>query len=697
MLYLISMRSLLVFFLFLSIYTPKIYAAETHPLRPFPGNPVETTDTSFLTPYCASRPTAVQPNTFDKRNDYITLTVNGELTSDFSEFITPLLSITNPEKPDYDLNYEQKAKRYLADYLEGRAYYEPEAEIQNPSFDQQREIFSRIGVIRKLTPQTYQDKLKRILIKRGRGDYQSFDELKELYGFKPSSLKVNPKTPIQWLTLNDFYDHWAPLPEEFTTWEEYQRAYDNWANCNQDRTNCSLWYTLWPYVPLFTREDSVGQITPFDEPGQTSNPQTVTNVYHPHLARTYEAVSALSNMLSPWEESPIIKDPELSSQWITPAPWNQDPYWIDSGQNLPPDSGTVCDPQNTLVLSSGDLALDSSINTTVAKELTIKNPRYDPNCAVWVDIPYLPEHGGGYWDDSNCYFTIDVRFSPTSLKTRTPFLAEITDRLTTGKYALFNIFRSSEEVINQPPENLPGVGLEEEQSPNYSFSNGSAEAGNKNPGTLAKYYYKYLGYVHCQKEKLLARLSPADTYIPFATECEVKPETEMNNKNLSTNMNCRQNLEVDIPPGTLNKEALSMLAENWRPGGNPHVEECYNEVVSRAIEAGVNPTFALLIWLNESGGSNYDGFDYDLEDFGIHKTNNDPNIPEANDFSGQLDFFLNLPSAYSSICGKSDMETFTARFKSGSCTPTQDSLNYLNDLKTRWDWIAPGIPFPTYP
>lgn len=492
----------------------------SHPLRPFPGEPIENTDTSFLTPYCASRPTAIQPNSFDKRNENITLTVTGELTSDFSEFITPLLSITNPSKQDYNLKFEQKAKRYLADYLEGRAYYEINPEIQNPNFDQQRQIFSRLGVFRKLTPSTYQDKLKRVLIKRANGDYSSLSQLQEIYGFKPSSIKINPKTPVSYLTLSDFYDHWAPLPEEYQTWEEYERAFDNWANCNPDKTDCSLWYTLWAYIPVFTREDSVGQITAYDEPGQTSEPKTITKVYHPHLARTYETVSSLATLLSPREENLLIKDPFLPSQWITPAPWNQDAYWLDSGQNLAPEQSTVCDPQNPLVLSSGDLALDTQLNTSVDKTLTIANPDYDPTCAVWVDIPYFEEQSGGYWDESNCYFTIDVRFSPTSLKTKTPFLAEITDRLTTGQYPLFNIFKTSEQVTSKPPQNILGIGFEEEENPTYTFSNGPAEAGLKNAGTTAKYFYKYLGYVQCQKEKVLASLLPANTYIPFATECD---------------------------------------------------------------------------------------------------------------------------------------------------------------------------------
>ncbi|MBU1084959.1 hypothetical protein KKB06_01270 [Patescibacteria group bacterium] len=544
------MKLLLAFCLFLFNFASLAYATDTpHPLRPFPGQPIETTNPSFLTPYCASRPTAIQSNKFDKRDKTITLKVQGNLNSNFTEFITPLLSITNTEKPDYDLEYEQQAKRYLTDYLEGRAYYEPEAEspsdllylqkvqqttqltneelqiIQSGGWTNEIQskvesgfMMSRYGVFRKLAPSTYQDKLKRILIKRGHGDYKTLEELEEIYGYKPSSVKVNPKTPVQSLTINDFYENWAPLPEEFNSWEDYEIAYNSWTGCDENQENCSQWFNLWPYVPMFTREDSVGQIITYDEPGQNSNPPIVEKVYHPHLARTYEVASVLSNMLSPQKDKRLVQDPKLSSQWITPAPWKNDPFWIDSGQNLPPDSGSVCDPQNTLILSSGDLALDSAFDTTVNKTITIDNPEYDPDapdCAVWVDDP-----NGGHWDESDCDYTIPVRFSPTSFQTLTPFLAEITDRLTTGQFALFNIFRSSEEIKANPPENWPGVGYEPEENPEYTPGD-SAEAGLKNPGNTAKYFYKYLGWVHCQKENLLARLSPANTYVPFADECNI--------------------------------------------------------------------------------------------------------------------------------------------------------------------------------
>ncbi len=498
-----------------------VFSAGSHPLRPFPKEPPGTISDEFQTPYCAQRPTSVQSNKFDKRDKTITLTVQGTQTANFTEFVTPLLSITDSEKPDYNLNFDQKAQRYLADYLEGRAFYEPLEEPTNPTIEQQSDLLARSGVFRKLAPSTYQDKLKRILIKRGHGDYSNLDELEKIYGFRPASVFVHATTPVQNLTLSDFYNHWAPIPEDFNTWEDYETAYGNWTGCDSDGENCSQWFNLWPYVPMFTREDAPGYIITHDEPRQFSNP-TQTLVYHPHLARTYEVSSTLSNMLSPSERHTLPKDPDLPSQWITPAPWTTDVFWIESGQNQPSSYGPVCDPQNNLIYSSGDLALDSSIQTQLnsllldKKLIEIDNPQYDPNCEI---ITTDPETGETIIDDSNCYYDQAVRFSPTSLETKTPYLHHIMDRLSTGPTALFNIFQNAIELEADPPQNWPGVGYEDEERPEYSFSGGSAEAGNKNPGKPATFYYKYLGFIQCQKEKILERLLPAGIYQPFATEC----------------------------------------------------------------------------------------------------------------------------------------------------------------------------------
>ena len=107
------------------------------PLRPYPNQFTEEEASKTLNPnspdpsltiYCAQRPTAVQNNPIDKRQPKVTIQVQGNLSADFSSFITPLLSITDNTKEDFSNTDLEKSRQYLADYLEGRAYYEGVAE-----------------------------------------------------------------------------------------------------------------------------------------------------------------------------------------------------------------------------------------------------------------------------------------------------------------------------------------------------------------------------------------------------------------------------------------------------------------------------------------------------------------------------------------------------------------------------------------
>jgi hypothetical protein len=89
------------------------------------------------------------------------------------------------------------------------------------------------------------------------------------------------------------------------------------------------------------------------------------------------------------------------------------------------------------------------------------------------------------------------------------------NRLVAGPGALFSIFKTDQ----QQPENWPAAGNSDEETLGYRFSAGSAEAGLKQSGSNAKFFYKYLGFIQCQKEKLLAKLLPAGHYQPFSSAC----------------------------------------------------------------------------------------------------------------------------------------------------------------------------------
>ena len=565
----------LLFLVFSGSVSAQTPSQNPHPLRPNPFELVaeeeaKTIDDPTLTLYCAQRPTIVQPppvnavvgrpptfNVVDRRSQK--LTAAGILVSNFQSFVTPLLSITDDSKYDFTLPNDEKIRRYLLDYFEGRAYYEEFAEDPaDPAFqeDFQRQQYpivpgnpilntiynafipSRLGVFRELAPKTYQDRLRRALIKRATGQFDLNDNP---YGFEPATQEVHDYLVGYWnpvnnevapygagqeIYLNDYDKNWAPLPEEFDTAQAYASASAEW----QQKDN-GKWFKLWEYVPMFTREDTKGFIEVIDEPGQISNADT-KDVIFPHLSRAYEVGSSLAFLLSPQETHDYDQDPQLADQWFTPAPWylkSEEPWWIisDENQSQWDGLGPVCDPGNTQIPSSGDFAQEDVVTTLVYK--TIDNPEYvgpasQPSacgdlysCERCVN----PIAGIAGIDYTGCLIKQDLRYDPTYFKTYTPFLDTLMTRLVTCPGALFGIFKPLLED-NPPPENWLGVGNPTETNIEYDFTPGRAEAGYREPPKPAKFYYKYLGYIHCQKERILAKLQPFVTgqaYQPFSDQC----------------------------------------------------------------------------------------------------------------------------------------------------------------------------------
>ncbi len=146
----------------------------------------------------------------------------------------------------------------------------------------------------------------------------------------------------------------------------------------------------------------------------------------------------------------------------------------------------------------------------------------------------------------------------------------------------------------------------------------------------------------------------------------------------------------------VNRDNYIRIAEDWTsmPEGT-HAALCYNDVVFRAGEAGVNPGLALLIWLNESDSSNY-LWATPVEDFGIHVGP----YSTPNNFDQQITGFLQTVNAYRSMCASAistygGARVFAAMFLVGnSCIPTAASDVYANGLIQKWGWIGGSCAFP---
>ncbi len=131
-------------------------------------------------------------------------------------------------------------------------------------------------------------------------------------------------------------------------------------------------------------------------------------------------------------------------------------------------------------------------------------------------------------------------------------------------------------------------------------------------------------------------------------------------------------------------------------------EKCKNDVIARAAKACVDPVFALAIWLHESGASNYTCGQQlsggKVQDFGVNISS------VAENFSEQLDRFLQLPGYYGSKCSGKTMQDFVAMFWIGDgCYNTLSSANkakidgYITELQGIYSVIAPGKKLPKWP
>ena len=428
--------------------------SKTNPLRPNPFDLVKEEQQRQISDpnlalYCAQRPTVVKPPLFPPTQTSI---ISGTLYSNFSQLTTPLLSLSM-DKPQTN-----ETRRYLADYLEGRAYYETTPEPQNPDFFQQVDIFFRSGVFRKLAPASYQDQLKNAMIQRASGRANT-TVINQTYGFPTATTQVHDyelNTPYGKFKLSQLTPKPLDDPQALTTWQNSTTA------------------KIWPYVPMFTREDTKGFVQAVDEPGQNSGNNI--EIIHPHLARTYEVSSALSGLLTPLFPP---QNPDLAEKFFTPAPWYlpaEQPWWLKSDENTANQwnqSAPICDPQ-TVVYGSGDLAKGGTINTSVYKPTNLSSIQ-------------------------------DIRYSPTYLITHTPFLEQIAANLITGPHAVFSALSPLAKPVT---EDWPAAADYNEKNPQYSFSAGRAEAGYKKSGSLGQLFYKYLGSIICQEEKTLAWLQP---------------------------------------------------------------------------------------------------------------------------------------------------------------------------------------------
>ncbi|MBI2356849.1 fibronectin type III domain-containing protein [Candidatus Dojkabacteria bacterium] len=139
---------------------------------------------------------------------------------------------------------------------------------------------------------------------------------------------------------------------------------------------------------------------------------------------------------------------------------------------------------------------------------------------------------------------------------------------------------------------------------------------------------------------------------------------------------------------------------NRLAGEGSQAAECFNYVVCKSKQYGINPALALSIWVHESAASNYVRFP-GVEDMGIHCYGGAGNYPAypcnqtpKEDIKAQTEMFGLLPHT-KCIEGGFDIVKWATGFWTGDCTETSYGTKYYEDLKLQWSSYGKGA-FPNW-
>lgn len=409
-------------------------------------------------------------------------------------------------------------------------------------------------------------------------------------------------------------------------------------------------------------------------------------------------------------------DPDIGEDHCYPLPhedWDCDTYYGQVDCNPGYFCGEECSPPGACA-GENDLCVNGSVFPPIYTDCC-------PGFACTGEIPYNPDRYcepdpltiDTFEFTETCANTVPISFRTV---TQTPLAEEVWDRLVYSPSSVFRrIFPQIEDEEGRPIRRLWAIPAATSVA-FRSLTGDTVIAGNPNnatPGNQAELYFPYIGGIHqyfLRCTQTLLRPQGYGEYCPQDFPQLNVPDTTVDI--------CSEPCNPD--PTNVNLAGVEAkcqdLALRWIEGGNPLEENC-GTVINTALAAGVDPIFAVAIWLHESGASNYTGicqvlgggdcsagYCQRIADFGIirnYSTSTNCGVTWNSMFTTQMNAFMNLPGYYLSVCGTSQancpMEIFGSMFHSGTCTPTDVTNGYIAGIRGIYEWLAPGQMFPCYP
>lgn len=743
---------------FLGIFTSKVIAQddEFHSLRPYPADPwnEEVSETALfcgndlvvVDPITVTKDQATSCETLPNGKEKCSFTVSNEknIKIDLSNADFPILgnteSVVNVNKDADDSGFDDagKTNEYVSWYLNGtinRAEYEflspKEKEDINKIIDfsgplnkllpWEQQVAYRINTIEQVNDTRHNQIVACTVAGAPAPCYQESSSIKRRLSDWKGKITYLPTWPSTW------NERIPPQRKNFPNFLDYWEAYKEWRgnSCAQltipiikkkvllcspidNPLRPNYWADLFPYIPYSSTEDRVGlvetqSLTAYSPSGDVTlkevsfDYQEPAELFFAHTEEVAELASILQKTFVPQGA-----ENNLSFSSVSPTEYcdlvnvrtNEGDdlfageiggvlsYTAEFTCELEPGASNACESAggecinvpSCIRVGKGTVNGGSGCNSISDTCCSRENPLPPPECTKEI-------------------------YANLSVITKTPKVDEIWARTVAGPSAIFKrIFpKIGEGGAILGLLDIPGA-------TKVSYSGDDlVYAGNpssERSGESAELYFPHIGGV---SEYFLKGIQTILRPKGFGKQIlSGQPGTEL------PVQKCNQNISDSAIPSKYQgvfKDNFIRMTRDWSEKPecqgleNTMADECYNDVVKRSADKGVNPAFTLTIWLNETGASNYCESGATAQDFGIRIASIFQNFGE------QLDHFLGLPfsGTYVSCSNEagwdSRMHAFLSRFRSGGCDPTNSDGNiYYNDIKTTtWSWVSNCSSLPSWP
>lgn len=570
----------------------------------------------------------------------------------------------------------------------------------------------------------------------------------------PSILIPDLKVDIERKRLSSWLDQLPPKREDFDSFSDYWRAYQNWRGdfCPSigffyfcfDEPGGDTLRPNWPgelfsYIPLSSTEDLEGWVEPIAAIKQIGGQVSVTSaefqfdsgntvdhkLYFPHMQEASELAQIAQTTFVTGNDTEI-KNNWLTIDGFTPNETRDSNYDTNFCEPLESRSGPGDSLFGNYDGSDGDDepisgTIKYSGNFTCEFQETIDQQGVQDCLNEDVDPP----------NDFNFCVATNTDYSTCEVEARTalsiyvgtPKVQEVWERLVDGSQSIFKRFYPKVGV-GRPVEEIEDIPAETQIS--YSSSADQTFAGNpdaQRPGSNAKLYFPHLGSIYDYFLKGIQKaLRPHGSSFPITTvgqslapientfesiACPTGPYKELTDyietdDGGACEINCEFVPDFAIPSKyqAMKDDFIDYVNRWYYPKNSDYnyAEKCFNDVVDKSLEVGVNPVYSLEIWAQESGASNYEAAGCEVQDFGI----NDPSI--ASNFKAQLGRFLRLPFYYPQNypqCFEDgcNVGSFSRVYQQGAdaeCTFNNSAQSYATKTITRMGEFTDCIPkYPT--